>query len=494
MPRKAGLPTAAVASLSERRAARGERDLIEAAVSGLDSGGIKVALADIADHPENTRHDIGDVSDIKATLNTVGLLQTPVVLTRAAFLAVYPQYESQIGPCHYVALIGHRRFKACREVGWTEVEVRVADHLVNGDGIDIETMVIENVQRKNLNPIEEARAMAALLQRRQQREVARRLGYSQSYISKRLKLLELIPDIQTALVDGWTDPTTGDREILPVSQAGVYAAEDPELQRAAWTLAATTGARAAAAVAEAKQNRERNQRVGQARQRAEAESLELVDTAALWGEAAVAHRLHEDADIAAAREAGTLRAATDARGDFIYVTTAAHSSPAGRPPRQRGDHDTERRAATSARAAACRRIAGRKPVASEALRRLALCVADRSSAYTDALRLAHQWLQASNVGPDSKDHLTFRDAIVHGEDDQLVVHLAVAMSLAYDELRARDADREWDAADAAHLHRLITEASYQPTAWELDRLARADSVIPLESARDDADDLVQAAS
>ncbi len=98
------------------------------------------------------------------------------------------------------------------------------------------------------------------------------------------------------------------------------------------------------------------------------------------------------------------------------------------------------------------------------------------------------------MGPDSKDHLTFRDAIVHGEDDQLVVHLAVAMSLAYDELRARDADREWDAADAAHLHRLITEASYQPTAWELDRLARADSVIPLESARDDADDLVQAAS
>jgi ParB/RepB/Spo0J family partition protein len=494
MARKAGLPTAAVASLSERRATRGERDLIEAAVAGLDSGGIKVALDDIADHPENTRHTIGDVSDIKATLTTVGLLQAPVVLTRAAFLKVYPQHAAQIGTCRYVALIGHRRLKACREVGWTEVEVRVADHLIGGDGIDIETMVIENVHRKNLNPIEEARAMAALLSRRPQREIAQRLGYSQSYISKRLKLLDLIPDIQTALTDGWEDPATGTRENLPVSQASIYAAEDPALQQDAWALVTSRGLRAGAAIAEAKQSRDRAARLEQTRRRAEEEGLELVDPDSL-GEVERGHRLHDTEEIDAARKAGTLRAAADARGDFVYLSTAVPTTPAGRPPRQRGDDDAERRAATSARAAACRRIAGRKPAAADALRRLALCVADRSGAYTDALRLAHQWLQASDVGPDTHDHLIFRDAIVRSEDDQLVTHLAVAMALAYDEMRARDANREWDAADAAHIQRLVTDASYQPTAWELDRLARINaSVIPLESPHDGADDPLAAAS
>ncbi len=323
MVRKAGLPTTAAASLTARRAERAERDLIEAAVAGSDSAGITVSLADIADHPENTRDEIGDVSDIAATLPTLGLLQTPVVVTRDAFLTVYGQYADRIGDCRYVALIGHRRFKACREAGWTQVEVRIADQLIDRDGTDIETMVVENLHRKNLNPMEEARAIAAMQERRKdQRAVAKRLGYSQSYISKRLKLLQLVPQLQTAVADGWAD-ASGERERLSVSEASMYADLTPDLQRAAWALASTRGLRAAEAVAEAKQGNDRERRVEQAHRRAQAESLELVDPETLWGSAAPAHRLHDDAEIAAARSAGTLRAAPDARGDFVYASTSA---------------------------------------------------------------------------------------------------------------------------------------------------------------------------
>ena len=105
---------------------------------------------------------------------------------------VQPLIVKQKGS-RYMIIAGERRFRAARLAGLSEVPVLVADY----DEAQIhEVSLIENIQRENLNPIEEAAAIRFLMKQHDltQEEVSGRLGKSRPAIANALRLLQL-PEI-----------------------------------------------------------------------------------------------------------------------------------------------------------------------------------------------------------------------------------------------------------------------------------------------------------
>ena len=102
---------------------------------------------------------------------------------------------------HFEIVAGSRRFRAARLAGTTTVPVRVV-HL--GDADAIVTQVVENLQRENVHPLEEAHGFRALLDLRDRRfdvnTIAAKAGKNPHYIATRLKLTELIPPAAEAFL------------------------------------------------------------------------------------------------------------------------------------------------------------------------------------------------------------------------------------------------------------------------------------------------------
>jgi ParB family chromosome partitioning protein len=102
---------------------------------------------------------------------------------------------------HFELIAGERRWRASQLLGLAEVPVivRQAD-----DRAVLELALIENLQRENLNPIEEAHGYAQLIEQFQlkQEEVATKVGKSRAVVANALRLLKLVPTIQDAVRDG----------------------------------------------------------------------------------------------------------------------------------------------------------------------------------------------------------------------------------------------------------------------------------------------------
>jgi ParB family transcriptional regulator, chromosome partitioning protein len=102
---------------------------------------------------------------------------------------------------HLELIAGERRWRAAQLLGLTEVPVilRQAD-----DRAVLELALIENLQRENLNPIEEAHGYAQLIETFQlkQEEVATKVGKSRAVVANALRLLKLPPSIQTSIREG----------------------------------------------------------------------------------------------------------------------------------------------------------------------------------------------------------------------------------------------------------------------------------------------------
>jgi hypothetical protein len=196
--------------------------------------------------------------------------------------------------------------------------------------------------------------------------------------------------------------------------------------------------------------------------------VEIVDPQGLWGRSAAAHRLVDDADVAAARNSGTLAAALDETGELYWVTTASPATSASDV-----DAAAEAERAGKARAEACQRIAARKVPASEALRRTALALLAPVN-HAAAARLAHGWLRTAGIGPNLASAAKYLEAVRASGDTTLIQQVGCAMALAADEVVTREA-KTWSAHHAGHVRRLTVDAEYRPTAWELRHLTLVDA-------------------
>jgi len=148
----------------------------------------ELAIDMISPNPDQPRTDMSEDSllELSDSIKKVGLLQ-PIL--------VRPMGES------YQIIAGERRWRACRNAGLERVPVRVR---TSTEIESLEMALIENLQRKDLNPIEEARGYRRLLteHRMTQAELADKVSKSRSTVTNALRLLDLPEEVQEIVYQG----------------------------------------------------------------------------------------------------------------------------------------------------------------------------------------------------------------------------------------------------------------------------------------------------
>src|SRR5262245_49387018 len=169
------------------------------------------ARSAVEPNPDQPRKHFSEeaLSDLAASIKMRGLLQ-PIVVRRIAY--------------GYRLLAGERRFRAAKQAGLDRVPALIRE----GDD-DLEIALIENLQREDLSPLEEAEALALLIERHgySHREVADLLGKSRPYVSNTLALNKLPDGVKAEL---HRDGRNLSREIL----MGIARQESPEAAEALW--------------------------------------------------------------------------------------------------------------------------------------------------------------------------------------------------------------------------------------------------------------------
>lgn len=149
----------------------------------------QIPLTEIVPNPEQPRRIFShqDLEDLVNSIKKHGVLQ-PITVTE----------RSDGG---YELIAGERRFRASQIAGLATVPAIVRSAT---DQEKLELALIENIQRQNLNPIEEAFAYKRLIDEFNltQQEVADQVGKSRPVIANTIRLLELPEEIQRALMDG----------------------------------------------------------------------------------------------------------------------------------------------------------------------------------------------------------------------------------------------------------------------------------------------------
>lgn len=149
---------------------------------------LEVSVDDIVENPRQPRQHFSsaDLEDLIASIKEHGILQ-PLIVTRAGRT--------------YELIAGERRLRASRMLGLKTVPVIVRDA---NEQQKLELALIENIQRQDLNAMEEALAYKALVDEFNltQEEVGRRVGKSRSNVANILRLLELPEQMLHALREG----------------------------------------------------------------------------------------------------------------------------------------------------------------------------------------------------------------------------------------------------------------------------------------------------
>ena len=149
----------------------------------------ELEVAEITPNPDQPRKrfDPEAISQLAESVAAAGVIQ-PVV--------VRPLANGR-----YELIVGERRWRAAQEAGLERVPALIRD---SADAELLQTALIENVSREDLNPVEEARALAALVEDLgvSKQDVARRVGRSRAAVSNLIRLLDLPDEVLELLEDG----------------------------------------------------------------------------------------------------------------------------------------------------------------------------------------------------------------------------------------------------------------------------------------------------
>lgn len=171
-----------------RKLGRGLDSLIPVGEEPL-SADRSVPIASVRPNPRQPRRhfDPGSLSELAASIKEHGVIQ-PLIVT-------------ETGEGSYELIAGERRLQAAALVGLAEVPIVVR---AGTEQQKLEVAIIENVQRRDLSPLEEARAYKRLIDEFNltQEDVAGKVGKSRVAIANTIRLLGLSPDIQEGLDRG----------------------------------------------------------------------------------------------------------------------------------------------------------------------------------------------------------------------------------------------------------------------------------------------------
>jgi ParB family chromosome partitioning protein len=157
----------------------------EAADDNIAEQSFEISVNAIDPNPWQPRKVISEkeVRELSESIKVHGVIQ-PIVLRKSGD--------------RYQIIAGERRWRASQLIGMQNIPAHVVEL---ADSEMLEVALIENIQRQNLNPIDEAKAFESLLQKVTQLEVSKRVGKSRSYIANSVRLLTLPEDVQRKLVN-----------------------------------------------------------------------------------------------------------------------------------------------------------------------------------------------------------------------------------------------------------------------------------------------------
>lgn len=146
---------------------------------------LDIDLIDPNNHQPRTRFSEEKLRELAASIKTNGIVQ-PVVVRRRGL--------------RYQLIAGERRWRAAQLAGLSKIPAIIRDV---ADSQLLELSLIENIQREDLNPIEEAHAYQRLIEglRLTQEEIAQRVGRDRSSVTNYLRLLKLPQEIQKLVED-----------------------------------------------------------------------------------------------------------------------------------------------------------------------------------------------------------------------------------------------------------------------------------------------------
>lgn len=219
----------------------------------------QIPVSMIQPHPRNPRKQLGDLTELTDSIRAQGIRQN---------LLLVPHGDEA-----YRCVIGHRRLAAAKAAGLDTVPAVIDDSLTEAQ--QLELMLVENLQRVDLTPIEEAHGYQDMLDLGfTVRQVATQTGRSQTTIRARVDLLTLPENAQTAVGEG--------QGSLEDAAALLEFQDDPDTLEQLVTLLGTRNFHWR--LANAREDRER--RAEQARQIAEWEArgaVEYTGPTTVWG-------------------------------------------------------------------------------------------------------------------------------------------------------------------------------------------------------------------
>ncbi len=148
----------------------------------------EIKIKDLRPNPYQPRKTFDEdaLSDLKESIQQHGVLQ-PIIVRKSIK--------------GYDIVAGERRFRAAQQAGLTTIPAIVREF---SETLMREIALLENLQREDLTPLEEAEAYASLLDHLSvtQEELAKRLGKSRPHIANHLRLLTLPDEVQKLIADG----------------------------------------------------------------------------------------------------------------------------------------------------------------------------------------------------------------------------------------------------------------------------------------------------
>jgi ParB family chromosome partitioning protein len=171
---------------------------------------VNVPLRELVESPTNPRKTFDDerLEELTDSIRSRGVLS--------------PLLARKVNG-HFEIVSGARRYRAAQRAGLQEVPVRI---VAPNDEEALETQLIENIQRADVHPFEEAQGFRALLEREGAgytvEKIAAKTGKAAAHIAKRLRLLDLIPPV----ADSFTAGRIGIEHALLIAKLGADVQEE----------------------------------------------------------------------------------------------------------------------------------------------------------------------------------------------------------------------------------------------------------------------------
>ncbi|MSQ41732.1 MAG: ParB/RepB/Spo0J family partition protein [Dehalococcoidia bacterium] len=183
----------------------------------------EVAIDRVVPNPQQPRQAFGEaeLAELADSIREHGVIQ-PLLVS---------EQRGVDGVVSYQLIAGERRLRAARSAGLTHVPVTVRQSTPQDL---LELALIENLQREDLNPLEQAHAYQRLVDEflLTQQEVARRVGRSRTAVANTLRLLDLPEELRASLAAG---------EISEGHARALLGIADPVARRAAWRVIVEQG-------------------------------------------------------------------------------------------------------------------------------------------------------------------------------------------------------------------------------------------------------------